>query len=75
MGWDPKAMKPPSGEIEGRKLGPSICVPSERTLTRCVSLVARSWTKTSPTPFVSPGTRLVASEVKATKRPAEEMSG
>ena len=45
------------------------------TLTRRVVPVWRSRTKTSGVPLVSPGTRLVASEVKATKRPSAEIAG
>jgi len=36
------------------------------TLTRSVAPVCRSWTKTSLTPLVSPGTRLLAQDMNAT---------
>src|SRR5262245_41898136 len=42
-----------------------VWTPSGRTLTRTVRRVPRSRRKTSPTPVVSPATRLVASELKA----------
>lgn len=37
--------------------------------------VRRSWTNTSRRPLVSPGTRLLASDQKATKRPSAEIRG
>ena len=43
------------------------------TFTRSVVPVWRSRTNTSVAPLVSPGTRLVASETKATKRPSAEI--
>ena len=49
--------------------------PPELTLTRLVVPVWRSRTKTSYMLLVSPGTRLVASEPKATKRPPAEIAG
>ena len=45
------------------------------TLTRSVRPVRRSRTKTSQVPLVSPGTRLLASELKATNRPSAESRG
>src|SRR5439155_5079 len=42
------------------------CAPPVATLTRSVVPFRRSRTKTSKTPFVSPGTRLVAPLVNAT---------
>src|SRR5690349_16610690 len=49
---------------------PFACTPRLETLTRVVRWNRRSRTKTSPTPLVSPGTRSVASEEKATYRPS-----
>ena len=49
------ATKRPSAEIEGRRWRRSPCAPPESTLTRVVVPVWRSRTKTSATPFVSPG--------------------
>ena len=48
--------------------------PPELTLTRRVLPVWRSWTKMSYALLVSPGTRLVATDVKATKRPSAEIA-
>src|SRR4051794_22882151 len=52
------------------------CSPSHDTLTRSVVPLRRSRTKISRPallgPLVSPGTRLVASDAKATKRPSAE---
>src|SRR5438552_10226937 len=80
-----KATKRPSAETTGLKLRPLPCAPEELTLTRCVFAVhpatdtpfvrQRSRTKTSVWSFVSPGTRLVASLEKATKRPSAETAG
>src|SRR5690349_7727074 len=56
-----KATYRPSADIEESKLFASPWAPAEDTLTRSVEPVWRSWTKTSVDPFVSPGTRLVAS--------------
>jgi hypothetical protein len=47
--------------------------PLERTFARATLPVWRSRTKTSPSPLVSPGTRLVALERKATMRPSAEI--
>ena len=47
--------------------------PPAETLTRVVCPVARSRSNTSATPLVSPATRLLASEVKTTKRPSALM--
>ena len=49
--------------------------PPELTLTRRVVPVWRSRTNTSVPSLVSPGTRLVASDMKATKRPSAEIAG
>ena len=70
-----KATKRPSAEIAGSKLSPLPWTPPGPRLTRWVVPVWRSRTNTSSTPLVSPGTRLVASESKATKRPSAEIAG
>src|SRR5207244_384210 len=80
-----KPTRRPSAERTGLKLRPLPCAPEELTLTRCVFAVhpatdtpfvrQRSRTKTSVWSFVSPGTRLVASLEKATKRPSAETAG
>src|SRR2546428_31025 len=57
------------------KLSPLPCAPWESTLTRLVLPVLRSRTKTSLTVFVSPPTRLFATELNATKRPLAEIDG
>ncbi|MBL7223679.1 MAG: hypothetical protein ISS72_07490 [Candidatus Brocadiae bacterium] len=65
---------------------PSACVPSEATLTRVVAVplsssntpfssASRSCTKTSHWLFVSPSTRLLAHEKKATQRPSALIEG
>src|SRR2546430_14848954 len=58
------ATKRPLAEIDGTKLAPFPCAPWELTLTRLVLPALRSRTKTSLTPFVSPPTRLPATEQK-----------
>src|SRR5438445_6238564 len=73
LALDRNATKRPSAEIGAAKLSPLACAPWELTLTRVVLPVLRSRTKTSPTAFVSPPTRLVAVESKATKRPSTEI--
>src|SRR5207237_7010869 len=60
---------------EGKKLSPLPSIPAESTDTRAVCPVVRSRTKMSLTPLVSPGTRLVASEAKATNWPSAEIEG
>jgi hypothetical protein len=60
--------------IACEKLEPSPWVPPRATLTLRVSPVRRSCTKASSVPLVSCGTRFVAEEVKATKRPSAEIS-
>ena len=57
-----KATKRPSSESAGAKLSPFASTPALLTLTRSVSPVWRSRTKTSRAPFVSPWTRFDASE-------------
>ena len=49
--------------------------PRELTLTRVVTPLDRSCTKTSVTPFASPATRFVASLSKTTTRPSAEIEG
>ena len=49
--------------------------PALETLTLVVLPVWRSWTKMSKRPLVSPATRLVAKDSKATKRPSALMAG
>src|SRR5439155_1055441 len=75
--WLAKATKRPSAETDGDGVhttdAPLPWVSSEATLTRSVTPVRRSWTKTSSAPFVSPLTRLEARLAKATKRPSAEM--
>src|SRR5205085_986013 len=75
LATESKATKRPSAEIAGRKVAPLPCAPCESTLTRLVLPVLRSRTKTSLTAFVSPATRLLADERKATKRPSGEIAG
>src|SRR5262245_66576099 len=73
-----KATKRPSEERDGKywmELSPWDCAPPEATLTRVVTPLARSCTKTSQAPFVSPGTRLVAALEKATRLPSAESAG
>jgi hypothetical protein len=50
------------------------CLPREDRLIRVVFPLIRSCRKTSSTPFVSPGTRLRASDWKATNRPFPEIA-
>src|SRR5688572_13183426 len=54
---------------------PFPCIPLESTETRDVRPIWLSRTKISTTPLVSPGTRLVAMELKAIYRPSPEMDG
>ncbi len=56
-------------------LMPSASTPPMPRLTRVVSPVARSKTKTSSVPFVSSGTSVVASEAKAKWKPSAETAG
>ena len=60
--------------MNGSALSPFPCPPDERTLTRLVLPVRRSWTKTSLLWFVSPRTRLEASDQKAMNRRARRAS-
>lgn len=77
-----KATKRPAGSIAGALLLPLASSPREPTETRIVAgeqgdpaPMQVSRTKISLQPFESPGTRLVASEAKATKRPSEVTEG
>src|SRR5205814_1255729 len=70
-----KATQRPLAESEGTKLPELPWAPTESTDTRTVCPVARSCTKTSRSPLVSPVTRLVAYEAKATQRPLAESEG
>ena len=73
---DQKATKRPSALIAGEgELLPSAWAPVVVRLTRSVLPVSRSRTNTSTTPLVSPGTRLVAPDWKATKRPSALIAG
>src|SRR5439155_233563 len=75
VAYDSKATKRPSALIEGLPLEPLPSVPALLTLTRSVVPVHRSRTNTSCHPLVSPGTRWVAREEKATKRPSALIAG
>src|SRR5439155_1662799 len=70
-----KATQRPVAESEGTKLPELPWAPAESTDTRTVCPVLRSCTKTSAASFVSPATRLVAPEAKATHRPLAESEG
>src|SRR4051812_15573740 len=69
---DEKLMAPPSALIPdaAAPLASLPWTPPAEPLTRAVCPVARSRSNTSAAPFVSPATRLPASEVKTTKRPS-----
>src|SRR5262249_2372238 len=69
------ATQRPSAEIEGEVLEPSAWSPPLEMLARSVVSLWRSRTKTSPNPFRSPETRLVAVLTKATLRPSAEIQG
>src|SRR5262249_8782151 len=56
--------------MEGEVLAPFAGPPPRATLTRMVVLLARSRRKISVAPLVSLGTRFVASDWKAMKRPS-----
>src|SRR5438034_7885969 len=75
VAYEAKATNCPSAESEGLKLLSLPWVPAESTDTRTVCPVVRSCTKASLTPFVSPGTRLLATEAKVTDRPSAESEG
>src|SRR5262245_52531828 len=64
-----------SAEMRGLLLGRVFCSPDVRTLTRSIAPESRSFTKTSATALVSPGTRFVAVDQNATKRPSPLICG
>src|SRR5262249_8367545 len=71
---DSKATKRPSAEIEGCEEAPSPLAPAPPArLTRLVVLVCKSRTNTSGARSPSAGSRFVARESKATKRPSAEI--
>ncbi|GAB3842080.1 hypothetical protein GCM10029963_14530 [Micromonospora andamanensis] len=70
-----KATYRPSALIAGVPAPASASVPSAARLTRVVTPVARSRTNTSSAWLVSPGTRFVAVEAKATYRPSALIAG
>ena len=72
---DVNATKRPSALMASIPLLLFPWVPSLATLTRSVVSVTRSRTKTSNSSLVSPATRLLASELNATKRPSALMAG
>ena len=61
--------------MAGAKLGLSVGWPFPPTLSRRVAPATTSWTKTSPVPLASLGTRLSASDSKATSRPSPLIDG
>jgi hypothetical protein len=61
-----KAICWPLSEIDGKALSPLACPPLGATDTRRVDPATTSRTKMSDLPLVSPDTRLVAMEKKAT---------
>jgi hypothetical protein len=69
------ATRAPSPEIDGEKDAPLPWSPAAPRLTLSVLAATKSRRKTSPTPLVSPVTRLDASESNATKRPSAEIVG
>ena len=70
-----KATQRPSSEIAGHVLSSRASIPFQARLTRSTAPVARSRTKTSVSPLVSPGTRSLASLWKARKRPSADSAG
>jgi hypothetical protein len=72
---DANAIWRPSRETDGLPLAPLAWKPADEVETRSVRPVRQSCTNTSATPFVSPGTRLVASLTNATQRPSGEIAG
>src|SRR4029450_6773852 len=74
---DANATKRPSALIDATSLLSSACAPALLRLTRCGAAVppARSTTNTSLVKLVSPGTRLSAKELNATKRPSGVIAG
>src|SRR5690349_676521 len=73
---DQNATKRPSPLIEGPKLGPSGAAPPATTdAFRSVSACTSKTKMSLYSSFVSPGIRLVASELKATNRPSALTAG
>lgn len=74
---DANATKRPSAEIDGEYESPFAFRPPdpEARLTSVVVFVWRSRTKTLGAWFRSPGWRLEASDMNATKRPSAEIEG
>ena len=70
---DSKVSHAPSHGMFGLRLSPLPCVPVGLVDMRRIVFAARSATKTSFTPLVSPGTRLFALDSKNTKRPSSVM--
>src|SRR5437773_6002201 len=69
MALDQKATNLPFRLTDGETLMAFPCTSWLLTLTSSVKPVPRSWMNTSNAPFVSPGTRLLAKEEKATYLP------
>jgi len=65
----------PSELMAGQPQSPSASAPAVLTLARTVSPVWQSWTKISRLASVSPVTRLVARDSKATYRPSPLIAG
>jgi hypothetical protein len=65
----------PSAETADWPLQSFASAPDESMLTRSVTPVERTWTKTSLTPFVSLATRFAASDSNVTTFPSAEMAG
>src|SRR5688572_16052275 len=72
---EPNATKLPSSLIAGVDEVPFPCWPALLTETRNVCDVCRSRTKMSSRAFVSPTTRLVDDDTKATNRPSALITG
>src|SRR5262249_12315055 len=72
LAFHSKATCCPSAESVKSELSLLPCVPAESTDTRSVFLVFRSCTKMSKVPLVSPGTRLLELDAKATTCPLAE---
>src|SRR5262249_13732250 len=73
--FEENATKSPSALRLGETLTPFASLPALSTLTRVVVPDDRSRRKMSPAPLVSPATRLVASDRKATRRPSALIAG
>src|SRR3954466_14223128 len=73
---EPNASLVPSGDHAspncGRDWPPVVCWPLDVVEMRVIIPVARSFTKTSQPPLVSPATRFEATDVKATFEPSGE---